>query len=158
MEDNAALITRFYEAFSQRDHATMAASYAPDAHFSDPVFPDLRGAKIGGMWRMLCELGTDLELTFSDVVGTEAGGSAHWEARYTFSATGKKVHNVIDATMKIRDGKIVEHVDGFDFYRWSRMALGVPGVLLGWTPLVRNKVRAQAGAQLDRFCHKNGIA
>lgn len=157
MDDNAALITRFYEAFSKRDHATMAACYADDARFSDPVFPALRGAKIGGMWRMLCERGTDLELTFSDVTADEEGGTAHWEAHYTFSATGKKVHNKIDARMKIRDGKIVEHIDDFDFYKWTKMALGVPGVLLGWSSLLQNKVRGQAGAQLDKFCAKNQI-
>lgn len=158
MEDNAALITRFYEAFSKRDHATMAACYAEDATFSDPVFPALQGARIGGMWRMLCERGGDLELTFSGVRGTADGGGAHWEATYTFSATGRKVHNVIDATMTIKDGKIVDHVDVFDFYRWSKMALGMPGLILGWTPIVRNKVRGQAGAQLDKFCAKSGIA
>ena len=39
---NSALIDRFYEAFGRRDHETMAACYAPDARFSDPVFQDLR--------------------------------------------------------------------------------------------------------------------
>ncbi|MFT4048815.1 MAG: nuclear transport factor 2 family protein [Solirubrobacterales bacterium] len=42
-EDNAKLIERFYAAFASRDGETMAACYAPDATFSDPVFPDLSG-------------------------------------------------------------------------------------------------------------------
>ena len=52
---NAALINRFYEAFARQDGETMAACYAPDAHFHDPVFQDLHGDEVGAMWRMLCE-------------------------------------------------------------------------------------------------------
>ncbi|KGS11492.1 ketosteroid isomerase, partial [Pseudomonas coronafaciens] len=50
-----------------------------------------------------------------------------------------------------RDGKICEHRDHFDMWRWSRQALGVKGLLLGWTPLVRNAVRAQALKGLKAF-------
>jgi hypothetical protein len=31
------------------------------------------------------------------------------------------------------------------------MALGVPGVLLGWSPIVQSKVRSQAAAGLAKF-------
>ena len=44
-------------------------------------------------------------------------------------------------------GKIVRHIDRFDFWRWSRMALGPAGLLLGWTPLLHKKVQAKARAQ-----------
>lgn len=158
MHPNAALLTRFYEAFQAKDHATMAACYAPDARFSDPVFTDLRGARIGGMWRMLCERGTDLELRFSGIEADDATGRAHWEADYTFSTTGRMVNNVIDATFRFADGHIVEHTDQFDLWKWTRMALGPTGVLLGWTPIVTGPLRKRAGGQLDRFCEKRGIA
>lgn len=39
--------------------------------------------------------------------------------------------------------------------RWSRQALGAPGYLLGWTPTLRHKVRAQDGASLARFLQRN---
>ena len=65
--------------------------------------------------------------------------------------------NRIDASFRFEDGKIIEHTDVFDLWAWSRMALGLPGVLLGWSPIVRNKVRGQAGGQLERFMSKNGI-
>ena len=81
----------------------------------------------------------------------DATGVAHWDARYSFSATGRKVLNRIDASFRFRDGLIVHHVDRFSFYRWSRQALGPVGLLLGWTPLVRNKVRAQAAKGLAEF-------
>jgi ketosteroid isomerase-like protein len=148
---NAELITRFYEAFGQRDGETMAACYHPDASFSDPVFPSLDGEGAGDMWRMLTEGADDLRIEFSDVRADDDAGSAHWEAWYTFSATGRHVHNVIDARFEFRDGLIARHDDRFDFWRWSRQALGLPGVLLGWTPILRNKVRSTAGNRLVKW-------
>ncbi|MBL8605338.1 MAG: nuclear transport factor 2 family protein [Myxococcales bacterium] len=148
---NAALIESFYTAFQRRDAAAMGALYADDVRFSDPVFTDLRGPRARAMWAMLCERGKDLTLEFSGVEADDHAGRAHWEARYTFSATGRKVHNVIDARFVFRDGKIVEHVDQFDLWRWSRMALGPMGVLLGWSPMVQNKIRGQAARGLDAF-------
>lgn len=154
MHNNQALITRFYEAFSERDHAGMAACYHADIHFEDPAFPDLNGPEAAGMWRMLCERGADLQLTFSQVTADDDGGAAHWEATYTFSATGRKVHNKIDARFKFKDGLIVEHIDSFDFWAWSKMALGAPGYLLGWTSFLRGKVQSQAGSQLKKIMAK----
>lgn len=125
----------------------MASCYAADAEFSDPVFQNLRGAEVPGMWRMLCERGTDLRIEFRDV----SDRGAHWEAWYTFSATGRKVHNVIDATFEFENGLIRRHIDRFDLYGWSRQALGLKGILLGWTPLVQNAIRGQARRSLEKF-------
>lgn len=148
---NARLITDFYESFQRRDGAAMANAYAADARFTDPVFPDLEGAEVGAMWRMLTERGKDLEVTFRDVSADGDTARAHWEATYTFSATGRRVHNVIDATFDLRDGRIVRHVDSFDLWRWMRMALGPKGVLLGWLPPVQAALRKQARRGLTAF-------
>ena len=151
MERHAEVIRAFYAAFQRRDHAAMGACYTPDATFSDPVFPDLRGPQVAAMWRMLCERGTDLRVTFGEVEATEAGGSARWEAWYTFGATGRPVHNIIRAEFTFRDGRIARHRDDFDLYRWARQALGVKGALLGWTPPVQNAIRRQAARALAAF-------
>lgn len=151
MSAPAELITRFYSAFQRRDAEGMAACYAPDVRFSDPVFPALRGKEAGDMWRMLLARGKDLRVEFSDVRVTSEGGAAHWEAWYTFTATGKPVHNIIEARFTFAGDLIVTHTDTFDLYRWSRQALGVKGLLLGWTPLVRSAIRAQAAKGLARF-------
>ena len=145
------LLTRFYTAFQKRDVESMVACYAPDVRFSDPVFPDLVGERARGMWRMLVGRGTDLRLEFRDIGADERGGAAHWEAWYTFSATGRQVHNVIDASFTFRDGLIATHVDRFDLYRWTRHALGTKGVLLGWTPFVQGAIRRQADRSLTRY-------
>lgn len=152
------LIEQLYGSFARRDADGMAACYAPDATFSDPVFRDLRGAQVPAMWRMLCERGQDLAITYRDVEGDDAVGRAHWDATYTFSQTGRKVMNSIDARFTFQGGRIATHVDAFDLWRWTRMALGAPGLLLGWSPLVQDKVRAQAmkGLQLYMKRHRLG--
>lgn len=151
MHPNAALIRDFYACFARRDGEGMAALYADDVHFSDPVFPDLHGDAAGDMWRMLCSRAADLTVETSGIDADDTTGRAHWEAHYTFSATGRRVHNIIDARFELRGGKIVRHVDTFDFWRWSRQALGPAGLLLGWTPLLRNKVRRTAAQGLAAF-------
>ncbi|MGH2356602.1 MAG: nuclear transport factor 2 family protein [Candidatus Limnocylindria bacterium] len=150
------LISRLYKAFGARDHEAMARCYSPEAHFSDPVFPDLQGSQIAGMWRMLCERATDLRIAFDSVAAKGDAGSAHWEAWYTYSATGRPVHNVIEARFDFRDELIVRHVDSFDLYAWSRQALGIRGILLGWAPPVQAAVRRQAQKALARHLALTG--
>jgi len=153
---HVALIDRFYAAFAALDADTMAACYAPTAQFRDPVFTLDGREQIGAMWSMLCtatrERGRDVwQLQWRDVHADGHDGAAHWEAHYRFSATGRMVLNRIDARFVFEDGLIAGHVDDFDFWAWSRQALGAPGWLLGWSPMLRNKVRAQAATKLALF-------
>src|SRR5690606_18792058 len=101
------------------------------------------------------EAGKDLRVEFSGVHAGEATGRAHWEAHYTFSRTGRRVHNVIEASFEFRDGKIIRHVDRFSFPRWARQAFGLTGWLLGWTPFLRHKVRETAMKGLWRFVEQH---
>lgn len=151
-----ATVERFYAAFARLDADTMQACYAPDAVFDDEVF-SLRGREqIGGMWRMLCTATkaqgrAHWKLDVSDI--TER--SAHWDAHYLFSATGRQVLNRIDAEFEFdAQGLVTRHRDRFDFRAWSRQALGLPGWLLGWTPFLRHQVRKQAARSLRRFLSK----
>lgn len=148
--DNVTLIETFYTAFQQRDYAAMNSCYHDDAHFFDPVFTDLYGNEVKAMWHMLCERGKDLQITFSDVRASEYIGTARWEAVYTFS-TGRKVHNLVFSEFKFDEGKIKSQRDYFDLWRWSRMALGFSGLLLGWTPTMQNKIRTTAVNNLQKF-------
>ncbi|MEQ4601593.1 MAG: nuclear transport factor 2 family protein, partial [Pseudomonas amygdali] len=148
---NSALITRFYEAFAQLDAEAMSACYTDDVLFSDPAFGELRGPQVGDMWRMLTSRAKNFSVVFDQVRADDRAGTAHWVATYLFSQTGRTVVNDIEARFVFRDGKICEHRDNFDMWRWSRQALGLKGLLLGWTPLVRNAVRAQALKGLQAF-------
>jgi ketosteroid isomerase-like protein len=155
---NADLIRRFYAAFAARDGGAMAGLYAPDARFSDPVFVDLRGEEPGAMWRMLTGRADDLKVELLEHEADGDRGSARWVAHYTFTQTGRPVENHVRASFRFADGLIAEHRDEFDFHRWSRQALGTPGLLLGWTPLLRAAVRRRARAGLDEFLAGGGRA
>lgn len=147
---NIETIRRLYTALGRRDGEAMAACYAPDARFEDPVF-SLQGGAIGDMWRMLCTRGKDLAVEASGIEADAATGRANWVATYTFSGSGRRVVNRVNARLAFRDGLIVNHVDTFDLWRWAAQALGPAGLLLGWTPLLRNKIRAQAAQSLAKF-------
>ncbi|HYU61945.1 MAG TPA: nuclear transport factor 2 family protein [Solirubrobacterales bacterium] len=149
-DQNRELIERLYAALDRADGDAMAACYAPDARFSDPAFGELRGERVGGMWRMLASRSTDLDVDLAEHDAGDETGSAHWIARYTFR-TGRRVTNDIRARFRFEGGLIAEHDDSFNFHAWSRQALGLPGVLLGWTPLLRAAVRRKARADLEEF-------
>ena len=148
---NRDTIRRFYEAFDRGDAEAMAACYSPDVRFSDPVFPELRGAEAADMWRMLSGRAEDLEIELASYDAAATAGSANWIATYTFR-TGRRVVNDITASFEFdEDGRITRHTDDFDFWKWTRMALGPIGIVLGWTPIVQGKVRSEAAAGLAEF-------
>lgn len=149
---NETLIRQFYQAFQRGDAQAMAACYHPDIEFEDPAFGRLKGSEVGAMWAMLIDRSKgQLQIEYSDVQADGQKGQAHWEARYVFSQTGRQVHNRINAQFRFKEGKIISHRDHFSFWKWATMALGLPGLLLGWTPFLKNKVRTQARKALSRF-------
>jgi ketosteroid isomerase-like protein len=150
-QSNLALIDEFYAAFARLDGVAMAQCYAPDATFSDPVFVGLRGEQPGGMWRMLTSRAKDLTVDLVSRDAEETAGTAHWVAHYQFAQTGRPVVNDVHSRFHFVDGLIAEQVDEFDFHRWSRQALGLPGLLLGWTPMLRRSVQGKARAGLDKY-------
>jgi len=156
--ENQALIERLYGAFDRGDGDTMAACYAPDARFRDPVFGELGGEEAGTMWRMLTSRpDSDLRVELAEHEAGAETGSAHWIARYTFAQTGRPVVNDIQARFRFAGGLIAEHVDEFSFWAWSRQALGPPGLLLGWTPVLPLVLRRKVRANLARFARGERI-
>ena len=145
------LVDDFYRALASRDGDAMAECYHDDIVFQDPAFGELKGKDAGDMWRMLCSSDTALTVTHTVATTTDASAEASWVAEYTFSATGRQVRNEVTARMKLKDGKIVEHIDSFGFWKWSSQALGLPGKLLGWTPFMKHKVQSEARKKLSTF-------
>ncbi len=151
MHPNAQLVARFYTSLQKSDIAGIKSCYTPDAVYWDPVFRELRGERAIAMWDMLCERGDELRVEFGDVQADDDSGSARWEARYTFSWTGRPVHNLIASNFRFVDGRIREQRDTFDVHRWAGMALGAPGRLLGWTPPLRSVLHRQSAKLIDDF-------
>ena len=144
-------ITAFYAAFTRSDGEAMAACYAPDVVFEDPAFGRLTGRDPGDMWRMLCSGSGSPTVTFDVVESGPTSGTVRWTADYVFGPRRRPVHNEVVARLTVRDGLVVEHHDTFSFPTWARQALGLPGLLLGWSPLLQRKVRAGARERLAAY-------
>lgn len=151
-DSNEQLIAKFYTAFQQRDYKTMNSCYSDDIVFYDPAFELLRGDEVKYMWEMLCANAKDFSLVYDSI--TAKGDNyytCNWVATYIFSKTGRRVVNRIRAHMRIENGKIIEHSDGFSLHKWSSQALGFMGQLLGWNSFFQRKIKSKARKSLLQF-------
>ncbi len=152
IEKNVALVSRFYDGFKRLDYQAMNDCYSDDIAFFDPMFGLLQGDEVKSMWEMLCKNAKDFSLSYGNIKELdEEYYTCDWMATYKFSKTGRKVVNKIVAHMKVLDGQIVEHSDGFSLHKWSKQALGFSGLLLGWNSFYQQKIKNNAKRNLLRF-------
>jgi ketosteroid isomerase-like protein len=144
-------IERFYAAFARRDGTAMAACYAPDARFSDPVFGKLQAEEAGAMWRMLTGGAQELEVELLEHTDHGEWGTARWRASYVFTQTGRPVVNEVFAAFRLDDGLIAEHADSFSFKAWAAQALGRHARVPGALRVLRAAVRRRARRRLQEF-------
>ena len=156
VQENKQLINTFYTSFQQLNWKQMTGCYHDNVFFYDPVFQNLEAPQARAMWEMLCKNAKDLVIEFSNVQADAEHGSCNWTARYTFR-TGRKVVNNIKAHFTFHEGKIIEHMDDFDLWKWSRQALGTSGLLLGWSSIVKNKIRKMAKGSLEKFMREKVV-
>jgi len=152
MTSNKQIIEKFYTAFQQLDYQTMQECYSDDIIFSDPVFLVLKGEEARAMWEMLCRNAKNFSLRFYDIeLIDDEYAKCSWTATYIFSKTGNKVVNNIKAFMRLKDGRIIEHSDGFRLSTWAAQALGWKGVLFGWTGFMKRGIQKNARKNLAYF-------
>lgn len=155
MDNNQQLIARFYTAFQQLDYKTMNDCYSDDIVFFDPVFGLLERNLAKCMWEMLCKQAQNFELIYGNITALDHEYyTCEWMATYTFSKTGRKVMNKVKAFMRVEDGKIIEHSDGFSLHKWSMQALGFSGWLLGWNRFYQQRIKNQARRNLNLFMER----
>ncbi len=153
--ENEQIIKHFYEYFAKSDAESMVSSYHDEIEFSDPAFGKLTGEDAKNMWRMLIERAKgNIEIQYLNVAANDKNGSADWTAKYVFSKTNRPVVNEIHAEFEFAGGKIFRHRDTFDIWKWSRQALGLSGVLLGWTPFMKSKIQKRARESLRVYSKK----
>ena len=151
MNAEQELITIFYSHFQQGNWKGMLGCYHEEVFFYDPVFGNLEGRQVRAMWEMLLSGAQGLQLSFDHVEAADGYGSCDWVASYIYTPTGKKVVNKARAHFFFSDGKIAEHQDDFNLWKWSSQALGMKGFLFGWTSTWQNEVRNKARRSLDKF-------
>ena len=152
MDTRTETINRFYSAFQKLDYTTMQSCYHEEAVFNDPAFGLLDVNQTRAMWEMLCSRAKDFSLVYGNIqLLDDEYTTCDWTASYLFSKNGRRVINKITAHMKFKDGLIIEHTDAFDIYRWSRQAMGLPGLLFGWSSYMHKKIQLKAKHGLEVF-------
>ncbi|MEM7510820.1 MAG: nuclear transport factor 2 family protein [Bacteroidota bacterium] len=153
--DSKKQIQAFYQAFHERKAEEMVSHYHKDIVFSDPGFGTLKGEEAGNMWRMLISrMKPDSTIEVSNIQVDGDKATADWVATYKFGPKNRQVVNRIQATFLFEDGKIIKHDDVFSFWKWSSQALGLPGMLLGWSSFLQKKTQAFTKKQLAKFSEK----
>lgn len=151
-----SVATIFYTAFQNKDAQKMQSLYHDKAVFQDPAFGKLNALEAGNMWLMLMERSKGkLDVTFKIIEETDEAATCLWEAKYLFGPKKRPIHNKITAHLKFKDGLIIEHIDNFNFWKWAGMALGPTGWLMGFTPFLKNKVRANVKDLLQKYMREN---
>jgi hypothetical protein len=147
------IIHKFYSSFKKLDAEAMVSCYHKDIVFSDPAFGKLKGDRAGNMWRMLLDSqkNKDFKISYDRISLSGTRGTAHWEASYTFSKTGRTVNNVITADFVLKDGLIIVHTDRFDLHRWARQAFGLKGLVFGGTDFFQKKLQKKTNALLSEY-------
>src|SRR5215469_3114487 len=98
MHPNTRLMERLYTSLDRHVASAMAECYDATAKFHDIAF-DLYGKReIEAMWEMICS--TDIRTTFEIVHADDQIGVAKVIDEYTFSATGRRVRNMIESRFR----------------------------------------------------------
>jgi limonene-1,2-epoxide hydrolase len=150
-----SVLRKFYDAFVEKDAEKMVDNYHRDIRFEDPAFGVLNGKDAADMWRMLCKNGKDLKVTYQIIHEDESKGIVQWEAKYTFSQTGRPVHNKVLGKFRIKNGLIIGHEDTFNLKNWAKQAMGLKGALIGGTALFRAKLQNNTHKLLRNYQQKS---
>lgn len=146
---------KFYNAFSNHNSSEMINLYHEDVIFSDPAFGILKGDRAKKMWDMLLSNDqSNLTIQYQIIESSDHDATIKWIAKYRFGPSKRSVVNHVTARLKIDKGKIVEHQDSFNLWKWSKQALGISGLLLGWTSFMRNKIQQKTNHTLDKFINQ----
>ena len=152
--NNKELINKFYTGFSNGKSEEMVECYHENIVFQDPAFGILEGQRARSMWKMLLSpKNGDIKITFEIIHSASDTGKARWIAEYFYGK--REVVNKVEANFKFKNGKIIEHIDTFDLWKWTRQAMGFTGYLLGWTSFMKNKIQKTTNKKLDQYIEKS---
>ncbi|MGB3182082.1 MAG: nuclear transport factor 2 family protein [Cyclobacteriaceae bacterium] len=151
-----AILHDFYSAFAEENADRMVTYYTDETVFSDPAFGTLKGPRAMAMWQMLMERSKgQLQIEYEIAEANTGTGVVRWQADYPFGPDKRRVINHVTSRLILENGKIIRHADSFSFGKWSRQALGLPGLLLGWTPFMQKAVQKKTGKLLSRYMEKH---
>ena len=150
------IVTSFYDCFAKGEAKGMLNFYAEEVIFCDPAFGKLSGNRPHEMWRML--LGRFDEhtlITFEVIEVSTDKAKVKWTAKYHFGKNKRPVTNHVTSTLFVENGKIVKQYDHFDIWKWAYKALGIAGLLFGWSKFFQLKIQQKTRKMLGQYMAKH---
>ena len=140
---NARVLDQFFSAVALGEAAMAGRFYADDARIDLPPIGlrDLPARDARRLWQVLLSDARDLHVQYAVMRADDHGGEVAWIARYTWPPTGRLVTQRLRGQYEFRAGRIVWQSEGFSLWDCARMALGSRGLLGGWNPLLRARLR-----------------
>ncbi len=91
------------------------------------------------MWRMLTSRAEDLHIELVECDAAEESGVAHWLADYTFTQTGRPVHNDVRARFRFLTSPVMAALGRWSYgiFIWHLAVLAVVFPVLGIAPFDR---------------------
>jgi len=151
MNTTEECLIKFYTAFAAGNAEQMNTCYHRDATFHDPAFGHLDFEEVKAMWKMLISRSKSLSIEFEIFEVNENHGAATWVASYPFGKNQRSVVNHVHSSFEIENGLILKQRDKFDLWKWSRQALGTPGLVFGWTPSMKKQIQSKSKKMLARY-------
>ncbi|WP_342269364.1 nuclear transport factor 2 family protein [Spiroplasma endosymbiont of Aspidapion aeneum] len=147
------IINEFYSAFKKGDYQKMNSLYGEDIIFNDSIFKDLDYLQVTSMWEMLLSKKEESKFSIEYEVLLDHNDEYYvmWSAHYLFGPKRRKVSNIVKSEMVIKDKKIALHTDVFDFYKWSKQAIGIASILFGKRKFFHNKICSVANKNLMNY-------
>lgn len=149
MHPHEALVRDLLARLADRDAEGAARCYHPGIFYSDPLYPQVRGAAVAELWRLRFARQPGMSVAVEQVSGDADGALARWRVRYVEG--GRPVELRVRSMFGFRGGRIARHYDHFSFWGWAAQAHGALGAALGWFAPFKWKVRRDATRALERF-------
>jgi len=148
---NTEIVEKFYTAFSKLDHSGMEGCLSENIVYHDPMYGVLDGEPVFALWRMRCTYLHDLSIKFSNIEALDGEYAiCDWEISFFHRSAGH-VTMPGKAYMRIINGKIAEHSEGYRISKWLSTTYGWKGKLFGWTGYMKRREQNYYKDMLNRF-------
>ncbi|AVN64236.1 MULTISPECIES: nuclear transport factor 2 family protein [Mesoplasma] len=145
MMEKEIILKDFYDAFTKGDFKKMNSLYDESIVFNDPIFKDLNNKQVTTMWKSLLSNKKESKFEVSyELLNENDYLFVTWTATYLFGPKRRKVTNIVDSRMEVKDGKIIKHTDSFNFKKWAKQSIGGPAFIFGNQKWFKNKVSKAA--------------
>lgn len=145
-------IHQLYTSIANGAISKIDECYSPTVKFYDPIFGSLNNNEVPKMWEMLIKRNQgEIKIEYTILKSDNYTASVQWIAKYTFGKKQRKITNVVQSNLYLKDGLIIKQKDDFNIWTWSKQAFGWSGYLLGWTGYMQQKIQEKALVSLKNF-------